>query len=424
MMKFLVLASAVIFSAAAAWPQDSQPAFDADAFFSSDGDMGDRADAGSAGDRTEAAGTLGDRADAEEANTGASRRDRASVAGLEARPAGLVFSGEASADVVYKILEPFESSATDYLYAGVTSLRLDAAGGDGNESKIDASAVIRMFNGDVNIMTFELKKLYLSVYTQYADLSAGRMVINYGRGTVLSPVDLFSVVDTADLALGRTGTDAVRVLLPFGDFSGLDLVATLGNAGWDGTAGGRFYGNAAGLDFGLSGFGDGLYDGEGDLVAALDLKGDLELGISFEAVARLPFSAWSPDSSEAVYSVMLGADYSFGGEWFLDAEYLGNLRAGSAYAAGLFRSGHNLFVSVSWKPDELTALDFRYIGVPADGALQSALSLSRNIAAGANLTAYAVYRSGDVEGLYLGSVPPSAAEATSVSFGARLSVAY
>jgi hypothetical protein len=336
----------------------------------------------------------------------------------------LVFSGEASADLIYTILEPFDRTDRDFLYAGVTSLRLDATGGDRESSKVEASVLISMVDGDIAMTAFELKKLYLSVYTHLADLSAGRMVINYGRGTVFSPVDLFSYVDTSDLGLGRTGSDAVRVLFPSGDFSGIDLVATMGEVGWDGTAGGRFYGNAAGLDFGVSCFGDGLYDGNGDLVAALDLKGDLELGISAEAVARIPFASWSPDVSEAVYSIMLGADYSLGGEWFFDAEYLLNLRAGSVYAAGLFRSEHNMFASVSWKPDELTALDLRCIGVPAEGALQAALSLSRNIAAGANLAAYLVYRRGDVEGYFLGSVPPAGIVLTKISIGCQLSVAY
>jgi hypothetical protein len=347
--------------------------------------------------------------------------DRAEV---DSRHAGLVFAGEASADLMYTILEPFGRTDRDSLYTGVTSLRLDATGGDRESSKVEASVVISMVDGDINMTVFELKKLYLSVYSRHADLSAGRMVINYGRGTVFSPVDLFSSVDTSDLGLGRTGTDAVRVLLPTGDFSGMDLVATMGEDGWDGTAGGRFYGKAAGLDFGVSGFGDGLYDSDGDLVAALDLKGDLELGISVEAVARIPFAAWSPDVTEAVYSLMLGADYSLDGEWFFDAEYLWNFRAGSVYAAGLFRSEHNLFASVSWKPDELTALDLRCIGVPSEIALQAALSLSRKIVSGANLAAYIVHRRGDVEGYYLGGVPPGGIAATKISIGCQLSVAY
>jgi len=393
----MALALSALFTVAALWPQDAQPAFDADSFFSSPG-------AGSAATEDAA--------------------DEAVASVPTARAAGLAFSGEASANILYRMLDPFDSNARDYAYTGVTSLRLDATGGDRDESKVEASAVVSMVDGDVTAMAFELKKLYLSVYTRHADLSAGRMIINYGRGTVFSPVDLFSAVDTADLALGRTGTDAVRVLLPFGDFSGLDLVATMGGVGWDGAAGGRFYGNADGLDFGISGFGDGLYDGDGDLVAAIDLKGDLELGISAEAVARLPFAAWSPDASEIVVSAMLGADYSLDSEWFFDVEYLLNMRMGSSYAVGTFRSGQNLFASVLWKPDELTALDLRFIGALAEAAVQATLSVSRNIASGASLAAYAVYRSGDVEGFYLGTASPSAGDATSVGLGLRLSVAY
>ena len=268
-------------------------------------------------------------------------------------------------------------------------------------------------SGDEAVTAFELKKLYLSIYTPNADLSAGRMIINYGRGTVFSPVDLFSAIDTADLNLGRTGTDALRAQLPLGDFSGIDLVATLAEPSGGGIAGGRLFGNAAGWDFGLSAFGAGLADGEGDLVAGLDLKGDLELGLSAEVVARLPFSGWAPDATEAVYSVMLGADYSLGGEWFFDLEYLANVRAGSAYAVGTFSAAHNLFGSISWKPDELCAVDLRCIAALADATAKATtkatLSLSRSVAAGASAIGYVVYQSGD---------------ATSLGFGARLSVAY
>jgi hypothetical protein len=52
---------------------------------------------------------------------------------------------------------------------------------------------------------------------------------------------------------------------------------------------------------------------DGDLVVGLDLKGDIEFGVSAEALARLPFDAGTSDTSEAVYSLMAGLDYSFNG---------------------------------------------------------------------------------------------------------------
>ncbi|TFG81218.1 MAG: hypothetical protein E4H20_10270 [Spirochaetales bacterium] len=426
-MKAIALALALLVPVLTARSQDTQETFDADSFFS-----------------------------AATAGTGAPEPDPA-LAGYGSYalspaygPAGLAFTGEANIDLLFAISEPFDGSSRSAGYTGITSLRIDVLGGDRNEAKVEASAIVRMVYGDgadavraaasealANpeleayllgdsgpVVSLELKKLYLSIYTQHADLSAGRMIINYGRGTVFSPVDLFSSVDTADLGLGRLGTDALRVLLPLGSFSGLDLVAALGDASGAALAGGRLYGNSAGVDFGVSLFGDGLADGDGDLVAAMDFKGDLELGISAEAVARVPFAEWVPRSGDAVYSLMLGADYSLGGEWLFDLEYLWNLRAGSEFAVGSFRSEHNLFSSLSWQPDELTALDLRCIIVPSGGAMQATLSLSRDVAKGARISGFALYRSGDVEGRFLGSAMPPAGDGTIVSLGMRLSVAY
>lgn len=375
---------------------------------------------------------------------------------------GLVFTGEATTDLSCSITEPLDSSARSGGYNGASSLRLDATGGDRNEAKIEASVIVNMFYGDVAeearddlaaalvsdiptasdrvaasllgssgpLTTIDLKKLYLSVYTPRADVSVGRMIVNYGRGTVFSPVDLFSGVDTSDLALGRTGNDALRVLFSFGNFSGLDLVATIADSPEQSIAGGRFFGHSAGWDYGISAFRDGrdASDNDGDLVVGLDLKGDIELGISAEALARLPFDAGTPDTSEVVYSLMAGLDYSLKGEWFFDLEYLWNIRAGQTYPIGGFRHDHNLFASLSWKPDELTALDVRAIAVPSEALGQVTLGASRSVAKGTSLLGFVVYSHGNFNGspdpaLDSDSVPVNS-DAAALSLGARLSVAY
>jgi hypothetical protein len=375
---------------------------------------------------------------------------------------GLVFTGEATTDLIYAITEPFDGTARSGSYTGFSSLRLDAVGGDRDAAKIEASINVRMSYGDAAdkartiltgalasdfpesadrvaalllgpsgpLMTVDLKKLYLSVYMPMADISVGRMIINYGRGTVFSPVDLFSAVDTGDISLGRTGNDALRVLFPFGNFSGLDLVSTVASSPEQSIAGGRLFGHALDWDFGLSAFRDGRSSsgGNGDLVFGLDLKGDIEFGVSAEALARLPFEAGSPDPSEAVYSLMAGLDYSIKGEWFFDFEYLWNIRAGQAYPVGGFRHGHNLFASLSWKPDDLTALDVRAIVVPAEALGQVSLGVSRSIAKGASLMGFAVYNHGNVKGTPAPGpalrAAPVDSDDTVLSFGARLSVAY
>lgn len=371
---------------------------------------------------------------------------------------GLVFTGEATADLMYSITEPFDSSTRSGTYNGLSSLRLDAMGGNRNEAKIEASVIVNMAYGDRveemraglidtlqgdfpdtatilvaqflgtsgPLMTVDLKKLYLSVYMPRVDVSIGRMMVNYGRGTVFSPVDLFSGVDTGDISLGRTGNDALRVLFPFGNFSGLDLVSTIAGRLEQSIAGGRFFGQALDWDFGLSAFRDGRSSagGDADLVIGLDFKGDLELGVSAEALARLPFETGSPDPSEAVYSLMAGLDYSIKGQWFFDLEYLWNIRAGHACPVGGFRHQHNLFASLSWKPDELTALDVRTIIVPAETLGQLSIGVSRSIARGASLLGFVVFRNGNVENIVVPPTPGYDPDATVLSFGGRLSVAY
>ena len=434
--------------------QDASSSFDAKAFFGGSG-TGASVPSGSV--------LPGDNATASTTAAGsASPTDSVFIPSL--RPtSGLVFTGEATTDLAYSISEPFNNSARSGSYNGASSLRLDAIGGDRNEAKIEASVIVRMIYGDAAgnaraevmkylipalggpspdattaagtimmfligadgpVMTVDFNKLYLSVYMPIADISVGRMIVNYGRGTVFSPVDLFSGVDTADIALGRTGNDALRVLVPFGNFSGLDLVSTIASSPEQFIAGGRLFGHAVGWDFGLSAFRDGSANSDGDLVIGLDLKGDVELGVSAEALARLPFAAGTPDPSEAVYSLMAGLDYSIKRQWFFDLEYLWNIRAGQAYPVGGFRREHNLFASLSWKPDDLTALDVRAILVPVNALGQVSLGVSRSIAKGASLMGFAVFRNGNVEGLPDSPLDDYEIDAAALSLGARLSVVY
>ncbi len=382
--------------------QDSGAAFDADSFFGSG--AADGAAEEPAADEAAADGQAGGQPEA--------RAPGAAYLGSYARPSGLSFTGEASADLSYLIAEPFSSAGRSGSYRGLSGLRIDAMGGDRNAAKLEASALAGLLYSDAAAeaaLSFELKKLYLSVHLPKADLAVGRMIINYGRGTAFSPVDLFSSLDLSGLKLGRKGSDALRLLVPLSDFSGIDMVAGIAGSPELGIAGLRHYGNALGLDYGLSAFRDGSRGGDGELVLALDLKGDLELGIAAEALARLPFDGPTLDPTEAVYSLMLGLDYSVGGRWFFDLELLWNMSAGSALAAGAFSQSAHGFASLSWKPDELNALDLRAF-YAYDGSAQLVWSAARDIAAGASLAAYAQYA--------------YSAAGDSLALGLRLGVAY
>ena len=318
----------------------------------------------------------------------------------------LAFSGSAEVLLGYALADPFDADsavARVGAYSGGSSLRLDAVGGYRDSAKVDASVLAGLLYGraDDPAPAFQVKKLYLSVFAERADLFAGRMILNYGRGTVFSPVDLFSGVDTADIALGRTGTDALRVLVPAGDFSGLELIATLAETPEDATAGARFYGNVLDWDFGLSAFRIGVTE---SAVFGLDFKGDALAGVSGEAAA-------SVDGGGVLLRLMGGLDYSIGQAWFFDAEYLANLSFGEPAAAGDFPGARNLYASVAWTPDQLSSLSVWTIADFDGGEYRGTLSASRSIARGATLTGYAQYASGG-------------ASAPSLLIGTKLAVAY
>lgn len=324
----------------------------------------------------------------------------------------LRFSGQANVDAAYAIVDPFDADAGvpgSSLYLGATSARLDAVGGYRDSAKAEASLLASIAYPSANPQAaFEVKKLYLSVFTPFADISAGRMIVNYGRGTVFSPVDLFTSVDFSDLSWGRLGTDAARVQVPIGDLAGLDLVSTLAEAPENATAGGRLYGNLGGWDLALSAFRDR------SAFFSLDLKGDAVVGVSAEATARV-------QEAGTRFALMSGVDYSIGGEWFFDLEYLTNIDVGSPERQELFGADHNAFASISWTPDKLTALDLRAVG-SVDGSVFAwfaTATVSRSVSRGATLAAYARYRSGDVEA---SGIPASAVP--SLAVGARLSVAF
>ncbi len=350
---------------------------------------------------------------------------------------GLSLRGEASASAAAAVLSPFDPEARTADYYGSSAARIDAIGGDRNAAKFEASVSIEAFFGaaadqaealpaagllaarpspEGPALALGLEKLFVSVHTPLVDLAAGRMIINYGRGTALSPVDLFATVGLAGTELKRSPNDAARARIPYGPFSGLDLVSTLQPGPADGVAGARHYGYLAGVDYGLSAFRDGR--GSGALVAGFDAKFDLGPGWSFEAVARLPWESGAPSTDGAGYSLMLGADYSIGGKLFLDAELEWNLGELGMTSAGSYgaQAGQGEpprlrgFGSVSLKIDELSTVDLRAL-VDSSGAYQLGLAAARSVASGARVILFA-------------QLAESGAAPQLLTVGASLSVAF
>lgn len=343
---------------------------------------------------------------------------------------GLSLRGEASASAGVGIRAPLDADARTAQYFGSSAARLDAIGGDRNAAKFEASVSIEALYGAAADMAamlpaagflaarpspegpalaLGLEKLFVSVHTPLVDIAAGRMIINYGRGSALSPVDLFATVGLAGTELKRSPNDAARARIPFGPFSGLDLVSTLHPGPAEGVAGARHYGYRAGVDYGLSAFRDGR--GSGALVAGFDAKFDLGPGWSLEAVARLPWESSAPTLDDAGYSLMLGADYSIGGKLFLDAELEWNLGELGMTAAGQGEPPRlRGFGSVSIKIDELSTVDLRAL-VDSGGGYQLGLAFARSVANGARAILFA-------------QLTESAPAPQLLAVGASLSVAF
>jgi hypothetical protein len=286
--------------------------------------------------------------------------------------AGLVWDGEA------------------WTYAGASIFTLNAKAGDPSAAKLEASGSLKLAYGDAAaaaaaasggappLIAGELKKLFFTVSGAAADLSVGRMILNYGRGTVLSPADLFARVDPADPAFGRIGSDVARLRLPLGDLGGFEAAASLAQAFDRLEAGGRIYGEIGGWSLAASAW------KSGGAVFGFDCQGDLGAGLVAEAVVRLPEAAGGGlDLSGAAWSLMAGLDYSLGGAWFADLEYQWN--SAPARPEVLFAGRHNLFASLAYRPDQWLALALRLLANPEYGTAQAGLGVSWLLGGGIGL---------------------------------------
>ena len=136
-------------------------------------------------------------------------------------------------------------------------------------------------------MTVELRKLYLDVFTSLADISLGRQIINFGVGTLFSPIDAFTVPLLSDLNYVRTGSDVVRLDAQFNDVSGLEAVSTIAGSFSALTSALKLYSNV--FDFDIAGV--GMYRGaRNEVLAGAYFKGDIELGVYGEAVEHFMYS--------------------------------------------------------------------------------------------------------------------------------------
>ncbi len=357
---------------------------------------------------------------------------------------GLELGGSLAVDT--SILQSFDGSGQDLSLGGSSQLTLNFVNSNRQSAKVEGSVILTLLTGAYAdaysaalvqtlgsgvapalitilsssgaIVNVDLRKLYLEIYSPVVDISMGRQIVNFGKGTLFSPIDAFSRPLLSDLNYVRTGSDVVRLEVSFGEVSGLEAVSTIADSVSRLSSALKLYTIIA--DFDLSAV--GLYQGAGNqLLAGLDFKGDLLVGIYGEAVEHFLFSP-----SSGYFEGMLGADYSIEGALFFILEYYYNgnpVAPGSlgpadlAAQPGIFLNQQYLSFSSRWLVSDLVSVMASVIyDIPASAFLPT-LQLDFNAAQNADLLFYARYFHGDIRG-------GGAAPGPDLQYGVQVSVRY
>ena len=231
-------------------------------------------------------------------------------------------------------------------------------------------------SGDAAIAA-RVRTLYAKLDLDWASFTAGRQVLNYGRGALWTPTDIFTELDLSGISPVRRGTDAVRVVLPLGVTGSLDLAAAPTTFPGNGKYTARLGGLLGDVDAAVMAARDGA--GKAWLAGA-DFKADIVIGLYGDAIYAQPDSGgWGTVRAAA------GADWSFG-DFIIAAEYYYN--GGGSSSDLLYPGTHNAYGSLTWKASELFVLSLTGVldveAAAASGTLLAQISAAQN----ADVTAY------------------------------------
>jgi hypothetical protein len=228
----------------------------------------------------------------------------------------------------------------------------------------------------------DIRKFYLSVYLPFADITFGRQIINFGKGYVFSPIDVFSSIDVTDLNLRRRGSDIGMASFPIGNLSGIDLVVQLPFLNQSYSSALKCFTSVGGWDLSIVGIyrnrskDSGLYN---ETVLGTAFKGDLGVGTYGEAVVSIDHGVKNP-----FFEGMLGLDYSIGNRMLLMAEYLykQNDITGSPWGK------HNAFGSVQFTINDIMNVSGNIIHNFEDRLTTGTVQYFYNILQSVNIVAY------------------------------------
>lgn len=267
-------------------------------------------------------------------------RDRADFSGTSVLAIQFRNSNRTNAKIEgdMELLLPYGAAADTYLQT------LRSRNDDSISRAVDDAALryFQLFSVGTAPVIFDMRKLYLEFYLPFADIALGRQIVNFGQGTVFSPIDAFSMVQISDLNLRRGGSDVAKIRIPFGTLSGMDCIVEAPFADSEHSSAIKAFTTLAGWDVSLV----GLYRHKSEeVVVGTAFKGDAVVGIHGEVVEHFV------DGTDDQYTeVMIGTDYSVKNIWFFDAEYYYRDRqSGSDSPWGR----HNAYVSVRYMPTDL-----------------------------------------------------------------------
>ena len=176
------------------------------------------------------------------------------------------------------------------------------------------------FDGSGFVIYQNLDRLYASVELPFADVLLGRQPIAWGNAHAVNPTDIFApfaldALDTED----RPGVDALRMRIPLGMMSELDIGALPGEKWSEETAAafarGKFY--VKQTDFALTGI---LF--RQDLLLGFDMTRAIGGAGTWLEFALVQPAIMEDSFEEDLYSrLSLGAEYVFGGETYVFGEY-------------------------------------------------------------------------------------------------------
>jgi hypothetical protein len=319
---------------------------------------------------------------------------------------GLEFTGTLQTDGL--IQHVYEKSARDsFFFAGNNLFILNARNKNRSFAAVNASLDVIMLYGEyaraleayADMLPsgtisqapalMDLRKLYLSLYLPWADVSIGRQIINFGKGMLFSPIDVFTTINIFELNFRRRGSDALRIQIPFGETAGADLITEIPGIGSNNSSAIKFFANLFDFDFSAI----GIYrEKKEEYIAGATFKGDLVVGLYGELVEH-----FMGTFNDRFFEAMAGIDYSIKNRVFLLMEYYYNQREIEGTQMGLhllqsverpFFKKHYLLFSTQYRFNELMNISAGIIQNITDNASILTLQYYYNILQNANSIFY------------------------------------